>query len=184
MLTLLAHPTFFPSLIRSSESTMLLLLVRHALADIRDDVRYPDDALRPLVPKGRKIQRRMARRLRALDLVPAVVFSSPWKRAWQTAGILARETGLGKAGRVACPPLAEQPNLEALAAAVGPRGEEEIVALVGHEPWMGELASLLLTGSLTRLGIGFAKSAVLGVRAAAVAPAAGQLAFFLTPKTG
>jgi phosphohistidine phosphatase len=162
---------------------MLLLLVRHALAETRDDVRYPDDSLRPLVPKGRKTQRRMGRRLQRFQLVPSVVLSSPWKRAWQTAGVLARATGLGKAGRVACAPLAEQPNLDALAAAVGPRAEDEIVALVGHEPWMGELASLLLTGSLTRLNIQFSKSGILGISTPAIAPAAGQLAFFLTPKT-
>jgi phosphohistidine phosphatase SixA len=83
---------------------------------------------------------------------------------------------------VACPPLAGEPNLEALAAAIGPRGEDEIVALVGHEPWLGELASLLLTGSPTRLAVDYPKSGIIAIRTPAVAPSSGQLAFFLTPR--
>jgi phosphohistidine phosphatase len=161
---------------------MLLLLVRHALAADRDDMLYPDDSLRPLVARGRRIQMRMSRRLRRRGLVPAAILSSPWKRAWQTAGILGRETGLGKKARVACPALAADPVLEALAVAVGPRADDEIVALVGHEPWMGELASLLLTGSPTRLVVDFPKSGVLAIRTAAVAPAGGRLEFFAAPR--
>lgn len=161
---------------------MLLLLVRHALAADRDEALFPDDAERPLVPKGRRTQARMARRLRKRGLAPTAIFSSPWKRAWQSAGILAREAGLPKTARLPCPPLAADPDLEALSAAIGPRGEEAIVALVGHEPWIGELASLLLTGSPTRLAIAFAKSGVLGVRTPAIAPAGGVLEFFAAPR--
>ncbi|MEZ4588072.1 MAG: histidine phosphatase family protein [Gemmatimonadales bacterium] len=161
---------------------MLLLLVRHALAADRSLTEYPDDALRPLVGRGRKVQRRISRRLAKLGYVPSAVLSSPWKRAWQTAGILAREVGLEKTIRESTAALAQEPNLEALAAAIGPRGDDEVVALVGHEPWMGELASVLLTGSPTRLSIRFPKSAVMGIRATGVGPAGGQLAFFLTPR--
>jgi broad specificity phosphatase PhoE len=74
---------------------MHLLLIRHAQAAEQDAERYPDDVLRPLLPRGRKIHRRMSRRLVKLGLVPARIFSSPWKRAWQTAGITAEETGIG-----------------------------------------------------------------------------------------
>ena len=56
------------------------------------------------------------------------------------------------------------------------------LALVGHEPWMGELASLLLSGSPTRLGIDFAKSGVMGIEVSALEPAAGRLRFYLTPQ--
>ena len=79
---------------------MLLLLIRHAQAAQQDDVRYPDDGLRPLVPKGRKTQRRMCRLLRKQGGVPERVYSSPWKRAWQTARIVVEETGIGRQGRL------------------------------------------------------------------------------------
>lgn len=158
---------------------MLLLLCRHARAAERDVAVYPDDTVRPLVAKGRKAQARISRRLARRGLVPSVVFSSPWKRAWQTAGILCRETGAGKKKRVVLPALAADPDLTAIALAIGPREPLEVVALVGHEPWMGELASLLLTGSPTRLAIRFAKSGILAVAAEAVVPSGGQLHFYL-----
>ena len=80
---------------------MLLLLIRHAQAAQQDEARYPDDTLRPLVPKGRKIQRRTSRELRKRKLAPSRVFGSPWKRAWQTARIVVQETGLPKTARIA-----------------------------------------------------------------------------------
>jgi phosphohistidine phosphatase len=162
---------------------VLLLLVRHAQAADRDDALYPDDSLRPLVADGRQVQRRVSRRMRKRGLIPQAVLSSPWKRAWQTARIVAAEAGLGKGDRVKCPALAADPDLEAIAQAVGPREDDEVVALVGHELWMSELASLLLTGSPTRLAVRFPKSGVVGIRTTAIAPANGRLAFFLTPKT-
>ncbi len=160
---------------------MLLLLIRHAVAAERDDARYPDDSLRPLVTRGRKVQRRLGRWLAKRGLVPTAVLSSPWKRAWQSAGILAQETGAGKRARQACPPLAADPTLDAIGAAIGPREPDEIVALVGHEPWMGELASLLLTGSPTRLAIDFPKSGILAIDVSTIGAAAGRLRFFHSP---
>ena len=160
---------------------MLLLLIRHALAAERDDHRFPDDSLRPLVPRGRKAQQRLSRWLAKRGVVPATVLSSPWKRAWQSAGILAKETGAGKKSRVVCPALAGDPKLDAIGQAVGPREPDEVVALVGHEPWLGELASLLLTGSPTRIAIDFAKSAVLAIDVSAIGAAAGRLRFFYSP---
>ena len=160
---------------------MLILLVRHAQAAERDPDLYPDDTLRPLVGKGRRVQARMSRHLARRRLVPQEVFASPWRRAWQTAGILVRETGIGKKRRTACPALAEDPRLDHLAEAVGPRHGDEVVALVGHEPWLGELAGLLLTGSPNRPPIDFPKSGIMGIEAPMIGSAAGTLRFFLSP---
>jgi phosphohistidine phosphatase len=160
---------------------MLILLVRHAQAAERDSDLYPDDSLRPLVGRGRRTQARVSRHLARHRLIPTEVLSSPWRRAWQTATILVRETGIGKKRRIACPALAEEPRLDRLAEAVGPRKGGEIVALVGHEPWLGELAGLLLTGSGARPEIDFPKSGIIGIEAPTIGPAAGTLRFFLTP---
>ena len=108
---------------------MLLLLIRHAQAAQQDEALYPDDSLRPLVPKGRRIQRRISRRLRKRKLVPTRVFNSPWKRAWQTARIVVEETGLPKNARIACAALAAPPDLQILAAEIGEIGPEETIAL-------------------------------------------------------
>lgn len=161
---------------------MLLLLVRHAQAAEQDATRYPDDSLRPLVPKGRKAQARQSKELQRRKLIPARVYSSPWKRAWQTARILVEETGLPKRSRIACESLAQAPDLAAIAAEVGDSGAEETIALVGHEPWMSELAALLLAGESGRLSVDFPKSGVMGIETPGIAEAgAGTLRFFLVP---
>lgn len=162
---------------------MLLLLVRHAQAAEQNTTLYPDDSLRPLVPKGKKIQARMSEQLRRRKLIPARVFSSPWKRAWQTARILLEETRLPKSARIACGSLAAPPDLATLAAEVGEVGPDETIALVGHEPWMSELAALLLTGRSEGLSVDFPKSGVMGIETPGLAAGAGAatLRFFLVP---
>jgi phosphohistidine phosphatase len=160
---------------------MLVLLLRHAEAASRDEERYPDDSLRPLVGKGEKIQRAVSRDLRKRKLIPNRVFSSPWKRAWQTAKILIDETGVPKKARVACPALAGAPDLGAIDTAIGPLTSDGIIALVGHDPWIGELAALLLTGKGDGLHCDFAKSGVMGIDLGELTPSAGTLRFFLRP---
>lgn len=159
---------------------MQLLIIRHADAGARDPARWPDDTRRPISSRGRKRHRKMARRLRRRDLVPTLLLSSPWLRAWETAEITAGETG-GPAP-VACEALADSPDLDRLAAAIGQPGPEDIVALVGHEPWAGELASLLLTGDVNRLQLDFAKSGVLGLELDSFESGSAVLSFFLRPR--
>jgi phosphohistidine phosphatase len=160
---------------------VLLLLIRHAQAAVQDPERYPDDALRPLVPKGRKIQRRVSRTLRKRGPVPSRIFSSPWKRAWQTAGIVADGTGVGRKRRIPCEALAAPPDLAELAIGVGAVRDDETISLVGHEPWMSGLAALLLAGSTSGLRVDFPKSGVMGIEAEGWEPGGGTLEFFLTP---
>ncbi len=159
---------------------MQILLIRHADAGDADARLWPDDSLRPLSDRGRKRHRRVAKRLKRQQLAPTLLFASPWLRAWQTA-LLTAECADGPAP-VACPALAEAPSLRALAAAIGRPAEEAIVALVGHEPWMGQLASLLLTGDARRLTIRFTKSGVLGLETDTLAAGHGVLDFFWRPK--
>jgi phosphohistidine phosphatase len=159
---------------------MRLLLIRHADAGERDPARWPDDTHRPVSAKGKKRHRRVARRLRRRGLAPGVLFTSPWLRAWQTAELTAAVTGCP--GPVRCEALAAPPDVAALARAVGPRDPDALVALVGHEPWLGELAALLLTGEAHGLAIDFPKSGVLALGAESMVPGGAVLEFFLRPK--
>ncbi len=161
---------------------MQLLLIRHADAGGHDPSLWPDDTLRPLTDKGRQRHRRVAKRLRKRDLVPTLLLASPWLRAWQTAVITA-EFARGPAP-LACPALAEAPHLGRLASAIGTGGDDTIVALVGHEPWLGHLAALLLAGDPTGLAIDFPKSGVLGLELAEVKAGAARLRFFWRPRGG
>ncbi len=160
---------------------MLLLLNRHANAGERDPAQWPDDRDRPLTDKGRSVQRDVSRALRKLDLVPSLVLSSPWVRAAQTAEILVEAARVERPA-VPCDPLAEDPDLIRLTDYVGEQPGDAIVAMVGHSPWMEDLASLLLAGSTTHLRMDFPKSGVIGIDLAALEPGAGELRFFLRPK--
>jgi phosphohistidine phosphatase len=160
---------------------MLLLLIRHADAGNRDPDRWPDDRERPLSDKGQKTQRKVSRALAKLDLVPTVVLTSPWTRAAQTADILVKELGLSTPA-IPSEALTREPELDRLADDVGDPGPNAIVALVGHSPWMEELAALLLASSPAGLRIDFPKSGVMGIDLEKPAPGAGELRFLLRPK--
>jgi phosphohistidine phosphatase len=160
---------------------MLLLLVRHAHAGNRDPAQWPDDSHRPLTDKGRKTQAKVARALRNLELAPELVLTSPWLRALQTAEIM-HEVMLLPQPPVPSSALADDPDLARIAAEVGPRGDRAVVALVGHSPWIEELAAMLVSGSDRGMKLDFPKSGVLAVKADRLAPAAATLWFFLRPK--
>jgi phosphohistidine phosphatase len=160
---------------------MLLLLNRHANAGERDPAQWPDDTQRPLTDKGRKVQRDVGRFLRKRDLAPQLVLTSPWLRAVQTAEILV-EASRGTQPPVPCDPLATDPDLIRLADHLGQQPPDAIVAMVGHSPWMEELAAILLAGSVSTLRMDFPKSGVMGIDLDELAPGAGELRFFLRPK--
>lgn len=160
---------------------MLLLLIRHARAGDRDPDRWPDDTLRPVTNVGREIHAQMSRALVRLECAPEAVLTSPWVRALQTAELMIEEMELDLEP-VRCDVLARQPELATLDEQVRALGDVAAVALVGHEPWMSELASLLLTGERDKLAIDFPKSGVLGVDTQQVAPGAAALRLFLRPR--
>jgi phosphohistidine phosphatase len=160
---------------------LLLLLVRHAHAGDRDPDRWPDDRDRPLTDKGRKVQRRVSRALGEQQLAATLVLTSPWTRALQTAEILVSELGLPHPP-IPSAALAAPPELSRLADDIGEPGSDAIVALVGHSPWIEELAALLLTGQPTGLRLDYPKSGVMGIDLAKPAAGAGELRFFLRPK--
>lgn len=122
-------------------------MIRHAIAVERvEGASAEEDAARPLTDRGRRRFRRVVRGLGRLGLRVDRVVHSPWTRAAQTAEllqpILAGDPG--DARRVS-PHLAGPPRSELFTELSGlgaPR-----VAVVGHEPWLGELIALLAMGS-------------------------------------
>jgi phosphohistidine phosphatase len=121
-----------------------LYVVRHAIAEQRDAERWPDDAQRPLTAKGEASFRRASRGLRMLVAEVAVVLSSPYVRAWRTAEILEEEAGWPPPEP--CEPLeaVREPG-EALEA-LRPHAGRDAAAVVGHEPYLSGLVSILLAG--------------------------------------
>lgn len=72
---------------------MQLYLIRHGIAVDREDPNCPPDTERPLTPKGVKRSHAAALGLRALDVKPGAVLTSPWLRALQTAEIFCEAIG-------------------------------------------------------------------------------------------
>lgn len=105
-----------------------------------------------------------------------LVMHSPWLRATQTAELLAPLLASG--GRLESSELLARPPSAGLLAQCG----AERVALVGHEPWMGELCSLLVAGRRSAGGnLVFKKG---GVALLDGEPRTGQMALvaFLPPR--
>jgi phosphohistidine phosphatase len=124
-----------------------LLVIRHAAAVERiEGISDADDAARPLTERGRRRFRRVVRGLRRLGLDVERVLHSPWTRAVQTADLLDRLVdGDLAAARRPSPSLAGPPRAELFADLAAAGGDR--VAVIGHEPWLGELVTLLVTGA-------------------------------------
>ena len=138
---------------------MELYLVRHAIADSRDPRRWPDDARRPLTEKGIARFRSAARGLRRIVPEVDVLLSSPYTRSWQTAEVLHREAAWPAPER--CPALEPVRPAAAVLEVLQAGSERSSVALVGHEPIMSSLVSLLLSGSEDTVRIDVKKGAVV-----------------------
>lgn len=137
-----------------------LYLIRHAQADARGP-RYPDDSLRPLVAKGHRQATRLAEGLERLEIRFDRLFSSPYTRAAQTAEPLAARLRAGR--EVAFLDGLADDGYAALLREIARRSDpdDRRIALVGHEPYLSELASVLLVGDPTGAAIRFRKAATM-----------------------
>jgi phosphohistidine phosphatase len=155
-----------------------LYLVRHAIAAERGEA-YPDDNLRPLTQKGIARFKEVVKGLIELDVTIDHVLTSPLVRARQTADILA-ELLPSHPKLVETPALAPGGSFRAVIDVVGDYGRSRGVALVGHEPGIGELAGRLIG---TRTPLPFRKGAVARIDVDALPPAgSGHLIWFVPPK--
>lgn len=119
---------------------MDLLIVRHAIAEDP----HPDrsDADRAVTRRGRRRFRACVKGLAELGLRLDRVYHSPLLRAEQTAAFLSPLLN----GHTETTELLAQPPSRALVELLGAHADERL-ALVGHEPWLGELLAVLLTGA-------------------------------------
>jgi phosphohistidine phosphatase len=155
-----------------------LYLVRHAIAAPRGK-EWPDDAKRPLTQKGISRMRKAVDGLRALGVKIDLVLTSPLVRARQTAEILVH--GLKPAPALTViEPLAPGVTPPHLAHALEHFRKTRSIALVGHEPGLGEFAAWL-TGARTPFA--FKKGSVCRIDVSALPPAPnGQLVWMATPR--
>jgi phosphohistidine phosphatase len=159
---------------------MRVVLFRHGPAGTRDAARWPDDAKRPLTPKGAERTHVAAlglRRLLAADDV--LIVTSPLARCLGTAQIL-REAFSG-ASVTPLAALAPQGSYRQILAFLREQKPNRTLVLVGHEPDLGKLAGVLVFGAPSPLPM--RKSGACLVKfVGEVEPGAGRLQWFLGPR--
>jgi phosphohistidine phosphatase len=128
-----------------------LYLLRHGIAVDPGTPGFENDADRPLIPKGERRLRDAAAAMEKLSLSFDLILSSPFVRARQTAEIVAGELKLKK--RIEFfDGLVPGGNPKALIQElIELKHAPDNVLLVGHEPYLSRLTSLLVSGSAEAL---------------------------------
>jgi phosphohistidine phosphatase len=135
---------------------MELYILRHAIAGVRSASSSGGDSERPLTVEGAEKMGRGARGMKAMELSFDLILSSPYVRAKQTAEIVAKVLGLEKKLEFS-PTLAVDGSPKDLIDELKQSyGKRRRVLLVGHEPYLSRLISLLISGS-TSLPMNFKK---------------------------
>ena len=121
---------------------MEIYILRHGIAVQRGTPGYKKDSERPLTEEGEDKMRQIAKTILAMDLKFDLILSSPYIRAQRTAQIVAAEldqevtfTDL----------LVPSGNPLELVREINDEKPQRVL-LVGHEPDLSQLISILLTG--------------------------------------
>jgi phosphohistidine phosphatase len=161
---------------------MRLLVIRHAIAGDREafaqEAGLPD-AERPITAEGRKKMRESAAGLRAVASDLAVLGTSPYVRARQTAEIVAE--AFDGVPVVDVPALAHGEPRDGLVAWLQDQ-PAECVGIVGHEPDLGMLIAWLVTGDAAPFVSLKKGGACLLEMEGPAGPASAEVLWVLTPK--
>lgn len=159
-------------------ATLELYLIRHGIAADRGDD-YPDDSKRPLTAKGLAALKKEASALAQLGVDFDQIITSPLVRTRQTAEVFSQVLS-------STPPVALSDSLAPAGAPAAVFQElarhmrKERIALVGHEPNIGELAARLIGA---RVPLDFKKGAICRIDFEVFPPkGTGQLRWFLPPR--
>jgi phosphohistidine phosphatase len=125
---------------------MNLYVLRHGLAADRDSLQYSRDEERPLTPKGTRKMARQVKGMRSIGLSMDAIVTSPLLRAVQTARIVHKRL----------PALSTPVTSESLTPLGDPHSlmdelatgypSDSSVMIVGHEPYLSDLISVLVSG--------------------------------------
>ena len=121
---------------------MEIYILRHGIAVDRGAPRYKNDSDRPLTGEGEEKMHQVAKAMLVMGLKFDLILSSPYVRAEQTAQIVAGELGEEVTFTDFLKP--DGSALELIREINDERCQS--VLLVGHEPDLSSLISLLVTG--------------------------------------
>lgn len=127
---------------------MDIYILRHAIAQERSTPGVKSDFDRALTPEGEQKLRRVAKAMRNLELSFDLVLSSPYLRARETAELVASAFGIGKRLELRESLGADGNPREFIAELMARQPPPQSLLIVGHEPYLSTMATLLLTGAL------------------------------------
>ena len=155
-----------------------LYIVRHAIAATRGED-WPDDDKRPLTERGVARFKEEVAGLKKLSVGIDEIFTSPLIRARQTAELLA--AGIpGKPSVKVLDALAPGHTPTSVMAQLTRAARRRRIALVGHEPGLGELAAHLIGAGRA---LTFKKGGVCRIDVETLSSRRpGSLSWFVTPK--
>lgn len=159
---------------------MLLYLVRHGIAVDREDPKCPPDPERPLTPKGMKRSHAAALGLRAMQIKPDIVLTSPWLRAAQTAEIFCEVMGISSKKIVRLDALKGTSSPAELLRELSKLKAKEVMCF-GHEPHLH-----LVIGQILHTGVQITELKKAGVACLdleEVSPPEGQFIALYPPST-
>jgi len=159
---------------------MNLYVVRHALAE---DVSAGGDETRHLTEVGRQRTLKAAAGMRALGLEFDLILTSPLARAVETAEIIATAYASGLAPRVLAELATGVAPGDAIAA-LAPHGRNNSVMVVGHEPQLSAMVSILLAGDRDTFHLRMRKGGcvALGLPAGRIHPGTAELLWMMTQR--
>ena len=160
---------------------MEIYLLRHGIAEPPSESNEFSDASRALTPEGISKLRQAGLGLKKLGVKLNLVASSPLVRARETAEYVT-EILKCKEPIQLWDELAPGGSIDGLMQKLQNHQGKNSVLLVGHQPDMGSLASLLIFGS-ARISLAFKKGGICCVQVSEVPPQfPGELLWMLTPK--
>lgn len=158
---------------------MQLYMIRHGIA--AEPTEYANDEDRPLTEEGDRKTAKIAKRLDKMQIHFDAIFTSPLIRAQQTAKIL-QKAGLAKQIQKS-PHLAPSGEIKDWLKLLEPLRENgcDSVAIVGHQPSLGNWAEILLWGQATD-SLVVKKAGIIGLNLPQLGSAiARSELFWLTP---
>jgi phosphohistidine phosphatase len=159
-------------------ATLELYLIRHGVAAERSE-EFPDDSKRPLTNDGIDRLHKEAKALDALGVTFEQILCSPLVRTRQTADVFA-EVLKSKPPIAVIDSLTPAGSPAAVIQDLGKYMRKASIALVGHEPNMGELAAYLIGA---KIPLPFKKGAIARIDFSIFPPKGkGELAWFVPPR--
>ena len=155
-----------------------LYILRHGIAVAHGTPGVAEDD-RPLTTKGEQRIKQIGRCLAAIGLEPERIFTSPLPRARRTAQIVAQE--LHRIERLeTTSALTAGENARSIADWLSARSESRLM-IVGHNPALSDLVSLLLTGEVGMLSCELKKGGIATLFDSTQAEPGYRLGWLATP---